>query len=65
MIFIFLLGFVTQNHQHWSNEEETLKLIQEIINPYIVKKCAQLKLAEEQKALFIWDVFRGATNCEG
>ena len=38
---------MTQNPQHWSNEEETLKLIQEVINPYIVKKHAQLKLAED------------------
>lgn len=26
---------------------------------YIVKKSAQLKLAEDQKALLIWDVFQG------
>ena len=47
---------MTQNPKHWSNEEE---LINEIIAPYIVKKRAELKLSEEQKALLIWDVFRG------
>ena len=32
-------GFcVTLNPTHWSNEEETLKLVREIINPYIIKK---------------------------
>ena len=53
-------GFcVTQNPNHWSNEEETLKLVREIINPYIVKKRIELKLPEEQKTLVIWDVFKG------
>lgn len=34
----FPRGFsVTQNPKHWSNEQETLKLIDEIIKPYIVK----------------------------
>jgi len=37
---------------------ETLKLIDEIITPYIVKTRADLKLEEDQKALLIWDVFR-------
>ena len=53
-------GFcVTQNPTHWSNEEETLKLVREIINPYIIKKRMELKLPETQKALIIWDVFKG------
>lgn len=57
--FTFPPGFsVTQNPKHWSNEVETLKLIDEIINPYIVKTRIELKLPEDQKALLIWDVFR-------
>ena len=36
--FSFPPGFcVTQNTKHWSNEEETLKLIKEIINPMLFK----------------------------
>ena len=38
---------------------ETLKLIDDIIAPYVVKTRADLKLAEDQKVLLIWDVFRG------
>jgi len=60
-------GFcVTQNPTHWSNEEETLKLVKEIINPYIVKKLIKLKLPETQEALVIWDVFKGqmTPTCE-
>ena len=53
-------GFcLTQNPTHWSNEEETFKLVREIINPYIVKKRIELKLPETQKGLIIWDVFKG------
>ncbi len=43
----------------WSNEVETLNLINDIIHPYVVKTQADLKLAKDQKALLIWDVFRG------
>ena len=45
--------------KHWSNEEETIKLIDTIIVPYIVKKISQLNLPKSQKALVIWDVFKG------
>ena len=36
-----------------------MKLIETIIHPYLVKKRAQMNLAEDQKAFVIWDVFRG------
>ena len=36
-----------------------MKLIEEVILPYIVKKRAELKLPRSQKALIVWDVFRG------
>ncbi len=58
--FRFPKGFcVSQNPKHWSNEQETMKLIEDIINPYIIKKRAELNLPETQKALVIWDVFKG------
>jgi len=54
--FVFPKGFsVTQNPKHWSNELETLKLIDEVINPYVVNKRKELKLAPTQRALIIWD----------
>ena len=63
--FSFPAGFsITQNPKHWSNEVETLKLIDEIIVPYVVKTRADLKLAKDQKALLIWDVFRGQMTDE-
>ena len=36
-----------------------MKLIEDIINPYVVKIRSELKLPEDQKALLVWDVFRG------
>ena len=58
--FKFPTGFcLTQNPKHWSNELETIKLIDEVINPYVKKKRSELNLSDTQKALVIWDVFRG------
>ena len=31
----------------------------EVVNPYLVRKRAELKLAETQKALMVWDAFKG------
>ena len=57
--FSFPPGFsVTQNPKHWSKE------VDEIIAPYVVKTRAELKLAEDQKALLIWDVFREQMTAE-
>ena len=56
----FPTGFlVSQNVKHWSNEEETLKLIDTVLHPYVVKKRAEAGLPEDQKALVVWDVFKG------
>ena len=61
--FVFPKGFcLTQNPKHYSNEEETLKLIDSIINPYLVQTRQQSKLPPTQKAMLIWDVFRGQTT---
>ena len=58
--FKFSEGFcISQNPKHWSNENETLKLIDKIINPYAIQKRQQLQLPETQKVLLIWDVFKG------
>ena len=50
---------VSQNPKHYSNEAETIGLIDSVINPYVVKKRKELGLPRSQKALLIWDVFRG------
>ena len=50
---------VTQNPKHYSNELETLNLLNNIIQPYVVLKRKELNLPATQKALLIWDVFKG------
>ena len=44
--------------KHWSNKDETLKLIDNIINPFAINKCKELKLVPTQKCLLVWDMFK-------
>lgn len=46
------------NKKHYSNEQESLKLIDEIIVPYVNKERNRMQ-RPDQKALVIFDVFRG------
>ena len=58
--FEFLVGFsLSANPKHYSNTAESIKLIKEIIIPYIEKERISLKLPKTQPALLIMDVFRG------
>ena len=50
---------ISHSEKHWSNEEETIKLIDTIIVSYIVKKRSELNFPRTQKAIVIWDVFKG------
>ena len=53
-------GFsLSYNERHWSNEKESLKLLKEVINPYVEKVREEMGLPIDQKALLIWDAFRG------
>ena len=47
------------NPTHYSNSEECIKFLKEIIVPYVVKTRTKLKLPDDQKALLIFDVFTG------
>ena len=58
--FKFPKGFsISQNPKHYSNEHETLTLIDKVVAPYVERKRKELELAPTQKALLIWDVFKG------
>ena len=53
-------GFnVTYTPNHWSNEEKAIELLDVIIFPFLKKMREDLMLPDEQKALLIFDVFRG------
>ena len=55
-------GFsLSANKTHYSNEEEALKFIDEIILPHVQKERAKLR-CRHQKALLILDVFRDQTT---
>ena len=45
--------------KHWSNEDETIKLIDTVILPFTIKKRAEIHLPKDQKGLIVWDVFKG------
>ena len=49
------------NKTHYSNEEEALKFIDEIILPHVQKECAKLRCGN-QRALLILDVFWSQTT---
>lgn len=52
----FLFGF---NPSHWSNEEETLRLINSVQAPHIEEVKEKLGLPDDAKSLLIWDAFKG------
>ena len=49
------------NSKQYSNTADSIKLIREIIIPYIEKERISLKLFKNQPPLLIMDVFRGQT----
>ena len=47
------------NEKHFSNTQESLKLIEDIINPYVKEERKRLGRKSDQMVLLIIDVFRG------
>ena len=52
----FLFSF---NKSHWSNKQETLRLINEILVPCIEDTKEKLGLPDNPTSLLIWDAFNG------
>ena len=53
-------GFhVTETPNHWSNEEKAIEHVHNILIPYVKKMREELRLPVNQKALAIFDVFKG------
>ena len=50
---------VSANPKHYSNEEESLKMMEHIIIPYVQKQRNTLKLDAEYLAMLLMDVFKG------
>ena len=50
----FPAGFcLSSNPKHWSNEEETIRILVEVIEPYLCKVKEELDLPIEQKSLIL------------
>ena len=47
------------NPKHYSNEQESIKVLEEIIIPYVKKERERLEMEKDQAALLIMDVFTG------
>ena len=56
--FTFPDGFcLAFNEKRWSNETETIRLIEEVLVPYIEKVKEEKALPKSQKSLLLWDPF--------
>ena len=52
-------GFcLAYNQKHWSNETETIPLIEDVLVSYIEKVKEEKFLPPSQKSLLLWDVFK-------
>ena len=50
---------ITHSENHWANEETMIQYIDKIICPYVSDTIDELDLPIRQKALVIFDCFRG------
>ena len=46
------------NQKHWNNETETIRLIEDLLVPYIKKVKEEKALPQSQKSLLVWDAFK-------
>ena len=56
----FPAGFdVACMDNHWSNESKAIQHLKKIVFPYVEKRKKELNLLLDQKAMLIFDVFKG------
>ena len=56
----FPVGFLDSvNPKYYSNEEESLKMMEHIVIPYVQKQSNTLKLDAEYPAMLLMDIFKG------
>ena len=59
----FRKGFhVTHTPNHWSNEKVHIEYLKKTVFPYVENVRKVMNLGEDQKALLIYDVFKGQTK---
>ena len=56
-------GFcLSYNPKHWSNEDETINLLESVVDPYFCQVREELGLQNDQKALILWDAFKAQST---
>ena len=51
-------GFcLSYNPKHWSNKDETINLLESVVERYFCQVREELGLQNDQKALILWDAF--------
>ena len=62
-VVVFPKGFMSPKMKSIGPmKPETINLIEQVINPYVIDKRKELEVPDDQKALLTWDVFRGQTT---
>ena len=56
-------GFcLSDNEKHWNNEKKNVRLIEQVLVPYIEKFKEEKGLPNNQKGLLIWDAFKAQST---
>ena len=56
-------GFCSSyNPKYWSNEDETISLLESVVNPYFCQVREELGLQNDQKAFILWDAFKAQST---
>ena len=56
-------GFcLSYNEKHWSNEKETLRLINDVLHSYIQRTKAKLSLDENARTVLIWYALKAQSS---
>ena len=50
--------FLSYNPKHWSNKDETINLIESVVDPHFCQVREELGLQNDQKGLILWDAFK-------
>lgn len=50
---------LTLTPNHWSNEDKVIEHLEKVVFPFFLEKRKELPLPDEQKAIQVFDVFKG------
>ena len=50
---------LTFTPNHWGNEDKVIEHLEKVVFPFMVEKRKELSLSDEQKAILVFDVFKG------